>query len=264
MRSLAGLVVLVGCGHRADPPPIRYSVTLQGQVAADAHFEVAGREIPLVHLPDSNVVQFQLPPEVLLADHVADARIVYGSPCKDLRFPIQNWMTADAERAARAKGGEVGGELRIDTAEVDASANVWLWVDRTGAPDAKVKVGKLELSTDHLGGKPYLVLGVDCQGGQTVTVDGSAIGDATYNGRTAGNRYFIATATGRCYQLSRIVYGQGGGGSRRELSGQRLYPIDYDIDYFLTPAPNKIQSASAAQNPTAFEDRVELLATSCR
>ena len=200
------------------------------------------------------------------------ARALFPCGWKEVIVPLQpptDQQVRDAQRAGLPIA--MHGTLALFAQERLAK----LWVDNSKGPAARFSVGQMEVSLPADAAKSMAIPVPQCDNA-ALKLDGKELG-AWPAAKPAGPKekppsdYLLDAAGGRCYHMQDIFYSKLPFGPSYEvlnldLRGQRMYPLPKPVDYFLTPAPEKVEvkvrddvEAIAAQAV-----KTQLTETACR
>lgn len=176
------------------------------------------------------------------------ARALFPCGWKEVIVPLQP-PTGQQERDARRAGLPVA--MHGTMALFSQERMVKLWVDNRKGAAGTLAIGQLEIQLPADSARGLSVPAPQCQE-VTLKLDGKDLGSWPVAPKPANPKdkpvadYLLDAAGGRCYHMQEIWYAKLPIGPSFEvlnlnLRGQRLYPLPKPVDYFLTPAPEKVQ-----------------------
>jgi hypothetical protein len=235
---------------------------------------VGDREFPMSISTAHNMteISFVLPRDLLLTEHRDEIRLLAPSPCQDLELPVDVDWKQQLERDGRARGVLADQSVTLVLPK-ERPMPTQVYVDREGAPSAKVAIGKYELAPRRSVDRPGQALyNLACPEGRTVRIDGQKVGElpvAGQGGATNPPAYLVAVQPGRCYQEQRNGYGTD---SDRDhtypiLHDAQVYRLERPIDDFFkdSPASVQVQANGYTRDPFGRQGRTRerLLPVDC-
>jgi hypothetical protein len=245
-----GVGLAAGCGGKKDQGG-RYELVVKG-ASPGAAILVSGK--PVGVLDKDRKVEITLPPGVFLRDGKGAVGVRLDTPCgpKDVTFAMDP-INFDVEKGERTMAKAIFTPVDLPKSIVMHT----FWVDRTGAPAAKVTIGSSELRKDMERHNRIELVWPTCEEGHVVRVDGTEIGKLPAQEPTEQELVIATKPT--CYRLREVIYTPGtyGKGDDDKVFARTQMVWSKPITYFLERAPDEISSSEVA------ETRRELMAIEC-
>jgi hypothetical protein len=242
---------LAACGSKIDHGG-RYKLRVGG-VPPGTTVLVSG--VPVGVLGKDLALEITLPKGVFLNDGKGAVAVRLDTPCgpKDVALPSKSPVDLDAEKSQRTMDKAIYSSVVLPPEFVSHT----FWVDRTGAPKAKVTIGSLELRPEMERYRRFELLWPTCADGHIVRVDGTEVGKLPADAPVE-QELVIATAP-TCYRLREIAFTAGtyGKGDDDQLIARTQMVWTKPLHYFLERAPDEISSSDVS------EMRHELMAIDC-
>jgi hypothetical protein len=244
------IALAAGCSGKKDQGG-RYLLHVTG-VPPGSTVLVSGK--PAGVLDKDLKAEVTLPTGVFLRDGKGAVGIRLDTPCgpKDVAF-AGDPVNFDVEKGERTMAKAIYAPLELPKGTVTHT----FWIDRTGAPAAKVTIGALELRKEMERYNRIELVWPTCEDGHVVKVDGTEIGKLPAQEPTEQDLVIATKPT--CYRLREIAYTPGtyGKGDDDKVLVRTQMVWSKPITYFLESAPNDISSSDVS------EMRRELMAIDC-
>jgi hypothetical protein len=248
--AIVGVVVAAGCGGKKDQGG-RYQLFVKG-ASPGATILVSGK--PVGVLDKDRKLEITLPPGVFLRDGKGAVGVRLDTPCgpKDVTFAADP-INFDVEKGERTMAKAIYSPLELPKTMVTHT----FWVDRTGAPAAKVTIGSLELRKEMERYNRIELLWPTCDEGHVVRVDGTEVG--TLPAAEPTEQELVIATKPTCYRLRELMYTPGtyGKGDDDKVFARTQFVWSKPINYFLERAPDEISSSEVS------ETKHELMAIDC-